>query len=126
MDTVDKSKIADAKTGELQAILAKDDIGAEDKGLITAELERRSAVTSTSPEQVQPIVDSNQVSTAMEEEESTRQSNSQPIIIDNSTNAGGSQATPIVEAPVVNVTIGNTMMTPAQGSARFVSDALYG
>ena len=88
VDTVDKSKIADAKTGELQAILAKDDIGAEDKGLITAELERRSAVTSTSPEQVQPIVDSNQVSTAMEEEESTRQSNSQPIIIDNSTNAG--------------------------------------
>ena len=124
-DTVDESKIADAKTEELQAILAKDDISQKNKGLITAELESRSAVTSASPEQAQPRVDSNQVSTAMEEEESTRQSNSQPIVIDNSTNTGGSQATPTVEAPVVNVTIGNTMMTPAQGSARFVSDALY-
>ena len=126
VDTVDESKIADAKTEELQAILAKDDISQKNKGLITAELESRSAVTSASPEQAQPRVDSNQVSTAMEEEESTRQSNSQPIVIDNSTNTGGSQATPTVEAPVVNVTIGNTMMTPAQGSARFVSDALYG
>ena len=105
----------------MQAILKKDDISRQNKDLILAELEKRSEITSASSN-AQPVVDSNQVSSAMEEEESSRGGNDQPIVINQQSAGGGGGAT-IVEAPVVNVSIGNTMMTPAQGSARFVSEA---
>lgn len=119
---VDESKIATAKTEELQAIIKDDDINDSDKALIVKELEKRSQLTST---QERPSIPSESVSMATEEVNDATSQKEAPPIIQNVTNNNGGGATKPMDPPNVTIVTGNQMLSPVAGSARFVSDALY-